>query len=172
MQPIRIDPGLTMAMRAQQVVPPGSWDREEERGTVALDFDGRHRRRFVLPLSAADELLVDLPTTMRLRDGDGLLLDGGGVVRVVAAAEALLEITAPDAQALMRIAWHLGNRHLPVQIAGERLRIRHDHVIAAMVTGLGGRADPIDAAFDPEAGAYAGGDHGSHGHGHDDAVAE
>jgi urease accessory protein len=144
-------------MRAQQVVPAGSWDATEEVGAVALDFDHRHRRRIVLPMEPDGELLVDLPEAARLRHGDGLLLDGGGVVRVVAADEALLEIHAHDPAELIRIAWHLGNRHLPVQLLGDRIRIRADHVIADMVEGLGGHVDTVEAPFDPEAGAYAGG---------------
>lgn len=149
-------------MRAQQVVPPGSWDASDEVGVIALDFDHRHRRRIVLTMEGG-ELLVDLAQAVRLRHGDGLLLDGGGVVRIVAAAEALLEIHTHDPAELTRIAWHLGNRHLPVQLLGDRIRIRADHVIADMVQGLGGHVDPVEAPFDAEAGAYAGG----HSHAHD-----
>ena len=82
---------------------------------------------------------------------------------VQARPETLLEIHAHDAATLVRIAWHLGNRHLPVQLLGERIRIRADHVIDGMVEVLGGHVEPIEAPFDPEAGAYA----GSHHH-HDD----
>ncbi len=144
-------------MRSEQVVPPGSWTEAEEVGAVALDWDQRHRRRIVLTTADGKELLIDLPHATRLRDGDGLLLEGGGVVRVVALSEPLLEITADDAHELARIAWHLGNRHLPVQIVDRTIRIRADHVIAEMVRGLGGSATPLEAAFDPEPGAYAAG---------------
>ena len=81
-----------------------------------------------------------------------------------AQPEPLLEIHAHDEGELVRIAWHLGNRHLPVQLLGDRIRIRADHVIEEMVEGLGGHVDAIEAPFDPEAGAYAGG----HQHHHDD----
>ncbi len=81
-------------MRAHAVLPAGAWDPAEQRGSVAIDFDRRHRRRIVLHTDTGRDLLVDLPQAARLRDGDGLLLDGGGVVRVVAAPEALLEIHA------------------------------------------------------------------------------
>ena len=81
--------------------------------------------------------------------------------------EQLLEIHAHSDAALVRIAWHLGNRHLPVQLLGDRIRIRADHVIADMVAGLGGHAETIDAPFDPEAGAYAGAGH-AHRHHNDD----
>src|SRR3954451_13898552 len=150
-------------MRAYQVVPPGSWSPDEERGAVLIDFDRRHRRRIALQTEAGDEVLVDLPQAARLRDGDGLLLEGGGVVRVVAQPERLLEIQADDPNDLVRIAWHLGNRHLPVQLVPAGIRIRTDHVIAEMVRNLGGLTQEIDAPFDPEAGAYAGG----HAHSHD-----
>jgi urease accessory protein len=115
--------------------------------------------------------LLDLPQAVRLRHGDGLALPDGRVVRVEARPENLLEIHAHDEGDLVRIAWHLGNRHLPVQLLGERIRIRADHVIEEMVEGLGGHVDHIEAPFDPEAGAYAGtggGHHHHHGDGEDD----
>ena len=87
------------------------------------------------------------------------------MVRVCARPEALTEVTAPNAALLLRIAWHLGNRHLPVQFMGDRLRIRQDHVISDMVEGLGGTTASVEAPFDPEAGAYAS---GTHHHHHDD----
>jgi urease accessory protein len=88
-------------------------------------------------------------------------------VRVRAKPEPLLEIHAHDDGELVRIAWHLGNRHLPVQLLADRIRIRADHVIKDMVEGLGGHVDDIEAPFDPESGAYAGGG-GHHHHHHDD----
>ena len=144
-------------MRAQLVLPAGSWDAAAEAGQVLIDFDRRHRRRIVLRTQAGGELLVDLPQAARLRDGDGLVLDGGGIVRVVARPEPLLDIHAHDPAGLVRIAWHLGNRHLPVQLLGSHIRVRRDHVIADMVRTLGGHVHEIEAPFDPEAGAYAGG---------------
>ncbi len=151
-------------MRAQQVIPAGSWDAALESGRVLIDFDRRHRRRIVLQTESGGELLVDLPQAARLRDGDGLVLEGGGIVRVVARPEPLLDIHAHDPAGLVRIAWHLGNRHLPVQLLGSHIRIRADHVIAGMVRMLGGHVHEIEAPFDPEAGAYAGG----HSHAGDD----
>ena len=156
-------------MRAQLVLPSGSWQSGQERGRVLIDFDRRHRRRIALRTEAGEDVLLDLPQAARLRDGDGLALDGGGVLRVVARPERLLEIHAHDRAGLVRIAWHLGNRHLPVQLAGDTLLIRADHVIADMVRQLGGHVHEIEAPFDPEAGAYAGGhthlsDDDHHGH--------
>jgi urease accessory protein len=154
-------------MRASEVLPAATWDAGREVDAVLLDYDRRFRRRILLTTQAGREVLLDLPQAVRLGHGDGILLDDGGVVRVIARPEALLEIHAHDEGDLVRIAWHLGNRHLPVQIAGDRIRIRFDHVIEDMVERLGGHVDHIEAAFDPEAGAYGGGHH-HHQHHHDE----
>ncbi len=154
-------------MRATSVLPAGSWDAARATDTVLLEFDLRHRRRLMMHTETGADLLLDLPRTVRLRDGDGLVLESGGVVGVRAKPEPLLEIHAHDPGTLVRIAWHLGNRHLPVQLLPDRIRIRPDHVIAEMVQGLGGHIDSIEAAFDPEAGAYAT-SHLGHRHEHDD----
>ena len=148
---------LPVLMRAETVLPAGTWNAASEIDRVLIDFDRRYRRRIVLRTEAGREVLLDLPQAVRLRDGDGLAVDDGGVVRVCARPEPLLEIHAHDDGELMRIAWHLGNRHLPIQLQGERIRIRADHVIGDMVEGLGGHVEEIEAPFDPEAGAYAAG---------------
>ena len=154
-------------MRAETVLPAGTWDAATEFDRVLIDFDRRHRRRILLRTEQGREVLLDLPQAARLRHGDGLVLDDGGMVEVCAKPERLLEIHAHEEGELVRIAWHLGNRHLPVQLLGERIRIRADHVIEEMVEGLGGHVDAIEAPFDPEAGAYAGG-HRHHHHDDDD----
>ena len=151
-------------MRSTQLLPNGTWDPARRCDQVWIDFDRRHRRRIVLRTAAGHDLLLDLPQAARLRHGDGLLLDNGSVVLVQAQPEPLLDIHAHDPAALVRIAWHLGNRHLPVQLLGAHLRIRRDHVIADMVRTLGGHVAEVEAPFDPEGGAYAGG----HSHFHDD----
>ena len=151
-------------LRANVVLPAGAWDDRRPSDQVLIDFDRRHRRRIVLPTENGAEVLLDLPRAVRLRDGDGLELEDGRVIHVVARPEALLEIHAHGPAELVRIAWHLGNRHLPVQLLGDRIRIRADHVIADMVHALGGHAHAVEAPFDPEGGAYAGG----HAHQHDD----
>jgi urease accessory protein len=99
--------------------------------------------------------LLDLENAVALRGGDALVLDDGRLIEVVAAPEPLAEIRCNDPQHLVRVAWHLGNRHLPTQIMAKGLRIRRDHVIEAMVKGLGARVIEIEAPFDPEGGAYA-----------------
>jgi len=108
--------------------------------------------------------LLDLENAVALRGGDALVLDDGRLIEVVAAPELLVEIRGSDPHDLIKVAWHLGNRHLPTQIMAKGLRIRRDHVIEAMVKGLGARVIEIEAPFDPEGGAYAG---GGHGHTHD-----
>ncbi len=154
-------------MRADRVLPAGTWDPVQAIDHVLIDFDRRHRRRILLPTTSGQDVLIDLPQAVRLRDGDGLVVETG-IIRVQARPEPLLEIHAHDDAELVRIAWHLGNRHLPVQLLGDRIRIRADHVIRDMVEGLGGHVDAIDAPFDPEAGAYAAGAAPHHHHDHDD----
>ncbi len=154
-------------MRAYEHLPAGLWDRRRQVDAVLLDYEERHRRRIRLPTLSGAELLLDLPATVRLRDGDGLRLEDGGVVRVRARPERLLAVMAADPHALLRLAWHLGNRHLAVQILPDRLHIREDAVIAAMVRGLGGTAETVMAPFDPEGGAYAAGHPPGPPHGHD-----
>jgi urease accessory protein len=147
--------------RAIAVRTRGDWPEASTIDTVTLSYLDRHRRRIRLVAASGEAYLLDLPRARHLVEGDGLELEGGGYVRVRSAPEPVFEITAADASGLLRIAWHLGNRHLPLQVAGKRLRIRADHVIAEMVTGLGGRIIELEAPFDPEIGAYAA-DHHAH----------
>ena len=142
--------------RAIAVRIRGQWPVDRTVDTVTLAYLDRHRRRIRLVADSGGAFLLDLPRAQHFADGDGLELDTKGYVRVCAAPEPVLEIQAVDRAGLLRIAWHLGNRHLAVQVVGDRLRIREDHVIAEMVSGLGGRITRIEAAFDPEFGAYAG----------------
>jgi urease accessory protein len=150
------------------MLPAGSW-KQKPADAVVLDYDQRHRRRMAMTAKAGTEFLLDLPHALPLRDGDGLELDDGRVVAVKAAPEPLAEITADSPSELLRVAWHLGNRHLPTQLLGDRLRIRRDHVIEEMVDHLGAHVTVLDAPFDPEGGAYAFGGHSHHQHEHDAA---
>ncbi|MGE4217846.1 MAG: urease accessory protein UreE [Alphaproteobacteria bacterium] len=152
-------------LRATSFLRAGEWPGEAT-DRVCLDYDSRHRRRLRLTGEKGTDLLLDLPRPVVLADGDGLLLEDGRIVAVAAAPERLLEIKAKNTAHLVRIAWHLGNRHLPTALLGDRLHIHEDHVIADMVRGLGGSVRAIEASFTPERGAYADG-HG-HGHSHDD----
>jgi urease accessory protein len=148
--------------RACGIRPAGAWNEASAVDHITLDAQERHRRRIVLTAEHGTRFLLDLPRATALRDGDGLLLDDGAMVRVAGRPEPLVEIAAADAHELARLAWHIGNRHIDVQIVGDRLRIRRDHVIEDMLRGLGARVTPIEAPFQPEAGAYA------HHHEYDD----
>jgi urease accessory protein len=146
-------------IRAIRVQGRHHW-KETAADTVVLGFDDRHRRRMAMTGTRGLEFLLDLENAVALRGGDALVLEDGRLIEVVAAPEPLAEIRGTNPQHLVRVAWHLGNRHLPTQIVGTGLRIRRDHVIEAMVTGLGARVIEIEAPFDPEGGAYADGGHG------------
>jgi urease accessory protein len=145
-------------IRATEVRAAHRWTQAPA-DTVVLDFDDRHRRRMAMTGTRGLEFLLDLENAVALRGGDALVLEDGRLIEVVAAPEPLAEIRGADPQHLVRVAWHLGNRHLPTQIMPKGLRIRRDHVIEAMVKGLGARVIEIEAPFDPEGGAYAGGGH-------------
>lgn len=121
---------------------------------VAFDYDRRYRRRMRFSTARGTEILLNLQEAMHVRDGDAFALEDGTFIRVRALPEALLEVAAPDADTLARLAWHLGNRHLAVQFLPGRLRLLDDHVIAAMIAPLGGTVAHITAPFDPESGAY------------------
>ncbi|MGE5269017.1 MAG: urease accessory protein UreE [Thiohalocapsa sp.] len=145
--------------RAITVHTRGHWPEEAAVDRVTLAYLDRHRRRIRLVADSGMPFLLDLPRPQHLVDGDGLELDNGSYIRVCAAPEPVIEIAAEAPHDLLRIAWHLGNRHLPVQVAEGRLRIRADPVIAEMVHGLGGEVTHREAPFDPEIGAYAGAVH-------------
>lgn len=158
-------------IRATHVRPAGDW-HEAAADTVVLGFDDRHRRRMAMTGTRGLAFLLDLAEAVALRGGDALVLEDGRLVEVVAAPEPLAEIRGRDPQHLVRLAWHLGNRHTDVQILdGGGLRIRADHVLADMLRGLGAHVTAREAAFEPEAGAYdqAGHGHGHHPHAHDHA---
>ena len=140
-------------MRAISIKAASTWSGETA-DRVVLDYDDRHRRRVAMTGSKGLAFLLDLPVTAWLHGGDALVLEDGRLVEVVAAPEPLLEIRCSDPKHLARVAWHLGNRHLPVQVLKDALRIRRDHVIAGMAVQLGGRVIEIEAPFDPEGGAY------------------
>jgi urease accessory protein len=151
--------------RAIAVHARGRWPEDSTVDTVTLAYIDRHRRRIRLVADSGEAYLLDLPRAHHLVEGEGLELEVGGYIRVRAAAEPVLEIEAEDHATLLRIAWHLGNRHLPLQVAGDWLRIRADHVVAEMVAGLGGHLTALHAPFDPEIGAYL--IAGRHHHGDD-----
>jgi len=148
--------------RITEIKPASAWDPQAAGDFIVLDAQDRHRRRVVFVGEHGATYLLDLPRPVQLRDGDGLLLEDGSLVRVTSKAEALVEIAAASPHDLARIAWHLGNRHTEVQIARDKLRIRRDHVLEEMLSGLGASLSYLVAPFDPETGAY-----GPNGHAHD-----
>ena len=142
-------------IKANFVSPKGAWQAKPA-DTIVLDFDERHRRRIAMTGTHGLEFLLDLPETVMLRGGDALVLEDGRLIEIVAAPEELSEIRVGEPRDLARLAWHLGNRHLPVQILANRIRIRRDAIIEEMARGLGAKIARIEAPFDPEGGAYAG----------------
>jgi urease accessory protein len=112
---------------------------------------------------------LDFAETVRLRTDDALVLEDGGLVEIVAEPEPLIEARAADLPALARLAWHLGDRHVPIQVLERRLRLKRDPAIEALLQSLGAKVVAIEAPFEPEGGAYAApaGDHHHHDHHHD-----
>jgi urease accessory protein len=122
---------------------------------LVLPFEMRQKSRLRATVSDGEEIGLFLERGTVLRDGDCVRAQDGRVVRIVAAAEDLLEVRCADADSLVRAAYHLGNRHTTVQIGAGWLRIAADDVLAAMLQGLGATVRPVRAPFEPEAGAYA-----------------
>jgi urease accessory protein len=153
--------------RVSSIAPAGQWNDSTAKDRVILDADDRQRRRIVLTGEKGTKVLLDFETPVTLRDGDGLVLDDGSIVRVCGQLEELVEIRASSPREFVRLAWHLGNRHTDVQIVENCIRIRRDHVLEEMLKGLGAHVTPLSAAFDPESGAAHGHAHGHrHDHGH------
>jgi urease accessory protein len=142
-------------LRATAMKPAAAWTGTAA-DRVVLDHGDRHCRRGTLTGANGLAFVLDLPAATRLHGGDALVLEDGRLVEVVAAPEALLEIRCADPQHLARVAWHFGNRHVPVQVFGDALHIRRDHVLAELATKLGARVVPLEAPFEPEGGAYDG----------------
>ncbi len=135
----------------------------ETAGTLYLDHGERHLRRKLLTTREGEQLMVDLPEPVLLAHGDALVLEDGRVVTVLAAEEDVYEVRPGPAVPLRHLAWHLGNRHLAAQIDDDRILIRRDHVIRAMLEGLGATVTEASERFQPVHGAYH---HHGEGHGH------
>jgi len=145
----------TSILRKAAVRPERVVDR------IVLASDDRHRRRIHLTAEGGTRLLLDLAEAAVLKAGDALKLEDGSLVLVEAAPEKLIEITSDNPARLMRLAWHIGNRHTPAEITPDALYIAYDHVLEEMVRGLGGRTAVVMRPFEPEGGAY-----GGHAHAH------
>lgn len=144
---------------AQTLHRAGQWPRLAT-GRVVLGYDERFLRRKRLVMASGDAFLVDLAETMNLLAGDAFELDDGSLVEIAAAEEPVLVIKGD----LVRLAWHIGNRHTPCQIEADRLVIRADHVLANMLRGLGASVTEAQAPFTPEGGAYGLGRTMGHAH--------
>jgi urease accessory protein len=165
-------------LRAVAVVRKPAVKRERVADTVTLDHEGRNRRRIALKGDKGLDFLLDLDKATTLSDGDAVKLEDGRLVEVKAAPQRLLEIRAENPLRLLRVAWHIGNRHAPAEVLADAIYIEEDHVLAEMVRGQGCTATPVERPFQPERGAYDHDcchdhdhhdhDHAHHGHGHDD----
>jgi urease accessory protein len=151
------------ALTANAYLRAGTWSGAAI-DVVVLAHDERHLRRKVLRLEHEGEVLVDLPAAISLEHGDALELEDGRLVEVIAAEEELLEVTAHSPAELSGLCWHIGNRHLAAQIEAGRILILRDHVIRAMLEGLGAHVRDVSEPFHPMRGAYS---RHSHEHGHE-----
>jgi urease accessory protein len=136
-----------------EILPAEAWTAAPA-DRVCLDYDGRRRRRIVLTGASGARYLLELAEAAHLRDGDALRLADGRLVEVEALPEPLLEVRAASPAALLRLAWHIGNRHLAAAVFADHILIRRDHVIAHMLEHQGARVREVEAVFDPEGGAY------------------
>lgn len=152
--------------RVVKIVAAGAADGKSAVDTVILTPEQRRAPRGSVTAVKGTSLDFDLAEPVALRTGDLLLLENGDVVEVVAEPEPLIEARAKDLTALARLAWHLGDRHVPVQLFANRLRVRRDPAIEALLARLGAKTVEIEAPFDPEGGAYVVSAH-EHHHGHD-----
>tara|TARA_Y200000002_G_scaffold381685_1_gene396398 strand:- start:3288 stop:3734 length:447 start_codon:yes stop_codon:yes gene_type:complete len=132
--------------------------------TVTLPYDDRYRRRIVFTGDNGLIFLLDLPKTIELQHGNDLLLEDGRHVRVIAAKEPLMKVSAKNARHLLTTVWHIGNRHLPCEVREDYLLLRYDHVIFDMLDKLGASVENVEAPFNPEGGAYGFGRTHSHDH--------
>jgi len=154
--------------RAIRVIAKSEGAPQDVKGTVTLNFEDRFRRRVRLKDDAGEAFMLDLAEATRFEDGDGLALDCGGVLVVRAALEDVMDAAGLDMQHTARLAWHIGNRHTPVEVLQNgQLRIQYDHVLVHMLEGLGATLERKTAPFVPEPGAYDNpSDGAAHGHAH------
>ncbi|MGX5829523.1 urease accessory protein UreE [Mesorhizobium sp. 43Arga] len=168
---LNLNTDFTKFPRAVSVLSAGEAGTVTPSGRTVLAHDERHLRRRAIELSDGSKVLVDLPEPVALNDGDRLVLEDGGHVEIIAAPEEVYDIRARDGVHLTELAWHIGNRHLAAGIEADRIVILRDHVIKAMLEGLGATVREVSEPFKPVRGAYSGGhDHG-HAHAHSHAEA-
>lgn len=149
--------------RASSVIAAGHRHDRPVVDTVILDYAQRSAQKATVTGIKGGTIEIDLHQPVRLRTDDLLVLENGSLVEVVAAPEPLIEARAADLAALARLAWHLGDRHVPVQVLPNRIRAQRDGAIESLLASLGAKVTVIEAPFEPEGGAYA----SSQGHGHE-----
>lgn len=155
-------------IRATTVVRRPAVRPEKVTDEITLDHHARHRRRFAFTADGGLSFLLDLDKATVLDDGDAVKLEDGRLVRVKAAPEELVEVTTANPLRLMKVAWHLGNRHVPAEITETAVYFVDDHVLTEMVRGLGAGVAKVTRPFRPEKGAYEAAEgHGGHGHAHE-----
>ena len=150
-------------IKAKLKIPRSAY-KLEVKGRLELPFDSRQKSRLRAKLASGEEVALMLPRGEILRGGDLVTASDGRVIEVVSQLEKVLHVETKTPQDLVRAAYHLGNRHVPVQVGESFLRIAEDHVLEEMLIKLGAKVSHVEAAFEPEAGAYAGG----HQHQHDE----
>jgi urease accessory protein len=158
-------PRATAVIRKAAVKP----DRVVD--TISLDHEGRQGRRASLKADGGLDFLLDLDKATVLHDGDAVKLEDGRLVQVKAAPQRLFEVRAESPLRLMRLAWQIGNRHMPAEIAADAIYVAEDHALAELVRGQGGTATAVLRPFRPESAAHAhdcGHDHHHHEHAHAD----
>ncbi|WP_439624196.1 urease accessory protein UreE [Shinella sp.] len=155
-----------MPYRSTEILPHGTGGNRTPIDIVVLSHDQRHVRRKLLHMQHDDVVMLDLKEPVQLSHGDLLLAESGEVIEVIAAEEALYEVTPRDRLHLVELAWHLGNRHLPAEFEEGRILILRDHVIRDMLIGLGASVREVSEPFHPLRGAYHGTGHGHHHHDH------
>ena len=151
-------------LRVVRVVSSAQSDHARHIDSVMLGPDQRRLQSAHLTGVKGTLIGLMLPEPVMLRMGDAFELDDGSFVDIVVEPEPLIEVRGTDLTHLARLAWHLGDPHVPVQVLANRLRLRRDNALEAMLAALGARLTPIEAPFDPEGGAYA--THAAHDHGH------
>ncbi|MGO4638952.1 urease accessory protein UreE [Mesorhizobium sp. 2RAF45] len=170
---LNLNTDFTKFPRAVTVLLAGEAGAAAPFAKAVLAHDERHLRRRAIELSDGSKVLVDLPEPVALNDGDRLVLEDGRHVEIIAAPEEVYDIRARDGVHLTELAWHIGNRHLAAGIEADRIVILRDHVIKAMLEGLGATVREVSEPFKPVRGAYSGhGDGHGHDHGHDHSHAE
>lgn len=153
-----------LEIRSRFPVRPHAYDGPRAGGQLELPFDRRCRTRQLARLASGEQVAVALPAGQVLRGGDWVVASDGRIIEIVAQAERVLHVVCAGPRELARCAYHLGNRHVPVQVGDGWLRIAADHVLEEMLKGLDAVVNSIDAPFEPEAGAYA-----MHAHHHEHA---